>query len=46
MTIEIDIPKQELRFGGREPIATGLAYVRALTRHTPSTPSGDWRPNA
>ncbi len=41
-----ELQRLELRFGGREPIATGLAYVRALTRHTPSTPpdpSGDAR---
>ena len=44
--LEADLERLELRFGGREPIATGLAYVRALTRRTPSTPSGDWRPNA
>jgi phenylalanine-4-hydroxylase len=41
--LEADLERLELRFGGREPIATGLAYVRALTGHTPETPGDDAR---
>jgi len=44
--LEADLERLELRFGGREPIATGLAYVRALSRSTPSTPGGDARPSS
>jgi phenylalanine-4-hydroxylase len=44
--LEADLERLELRFGGREPIATGLAYLRALAAGTPSPTGGDARPSA
>ena len=34
--LQHDLERLELRYAGREPIATGLAYVRALAQSTPA----------
>jgi hypothetical protein len=37
--LEADLERLELRFGGREPIATGLSYVRSLVGRGEGRPS-------